>query len=55
MGSPISADDEKILLVTHHDNDRDDDNDYNNYNTPNTSRVDETTFTMSSSTGKQPT
>ena len=31
-------------LVTHHDQDRDDNNDYDNYNTPDTSSVTETTL-----------
>ena len=38
----MSVEDENKLLVTYHDNDRDDDD----YNKPNTSRVDKRTFTM---------
>ena len=45
MESPTLIDDENILLVTHHDKYRDDDDDYDDYNKPNTSRVHETTFT----------
>lgn len=43
----MSVEDENKLLVTYHDNDRDDDdNGYDDYNKPNTSRVDKRTFTM---------
>lgn len=46
MENPISVEDENKLLVTYHDNDRDDDdNGYDDYNKPNTSRVDKRTFT----------
>ena len=45
----IFDDDENIPLVTHHDKGGED------YNTPNASKVDETTFTTSSSTNKQAT
>ena len=53
MDSPIFIDYENIPLVTHYDENYD--NDYNDYNTPNTSRVDETTFTMPGPTDIQAT
>ena len=46
----IFVDSENILLFTHHD--KNFDNKYDDYNTPNTSRMDETTFTMPSSSDK---
>lgn len=42
MEKPIFLNDENIPLVTHDEEDRD--NNYNDYNTPNTSRVHETTY-----------
>lgn len=53
MENPMSVEDENKLLVTYHDNDRDDDNGYDDYNKPNTSRVDKRTFTMPSLMYKQ--
>ena len=49
MDNPRFVEDENILLV------RDKHIDYDDYNTPNTSRVDETSFTMSGSPEKETT
>ena len=46
----IFADNENIPLITYHDKNRD--NNYDDYNTPDTSKMDETTFTMPSSSDK---
>ena len=50
MENTIFVDVENITLFIHHDEDCEDD--YADYNTPNTSRVDETIFSIRSSTDK---
>ena len=53
MENTIFVDVEIITLVIHHDEDCE--GDYVDYNTPNTSRVDETIFSIRSSTDKPST
>ena len=55
MDNPIFVNNKNIPLVTHHDEDCNDDNDYDDYNTPNTIRIDETIISVPASTDKQKT
>lgn len=55
MDNPIFVSNKNKPLVTHHDEDCDDDNDYDDYNTPSTIRADDTIITMPGSMDKRET
>ena len=44
MGNPILVYNGNIPLISHHDEDRNDNNAYDDYNTSNTSRTDENVY-----------